>query len=74
MKVTYTAQDGAGPTYEIEADRHGNYVIRQGGTVVKRVTSVTNYFDKPRWGSKKLEQRAVDEAKAAIDAHQGRAG
>ena len=74
MKVTYTAQDGSGPTYEIEADRHGNYVIRQGSTVVKRVTSVTNYFDKPRWGSKKLEQRAVDEAKAAIDAHHGRAG
>ena len=73
MKVTYTAQDGAGPTYEIEADRHGNYTIRHGGTVVKRVTSVTSYFDKPRWGSKKLEQRAVDEAKAAIDAHHGRA-
>jgi hypothetical protein len=70
MKVMYTANGGAGPTYEVEADRHGNYTIRLDGAVVKRVTSVTSYMDKPRWGSKKLEQRALDEAKAVIDAHE----
>lgn len=69
MKVMYTAQEGAGPTYEIEADRHGNYTIRLGSAVVKRVTSVTSYFDKPRWGSRKLEERAVEEAREAIDRH-----
>jgi hypothetical protein len=69
MKVMYTAKDGAGPTYEIEADKHGNYTIRQDGKVVKRVTSVINYVGRPRWGSRKLEQRAFDDAKAAIDAH-----
>jgi hypothetical protein len=69
MKVMYTAKDGAGPTYEIEADRHGNYTIRLGTAVVKRVSSVTTYFDKPRWGSRKLEERAIEDAKEAIDRH-----
>ena len=69
MKVMYTAQAGAGPTYEVEADRHGNYAIRLDGKVVKRVTSVSQYAGRPRWGSRQLEQRALDEAKAAIDAH-----
>lgn len=69
MKISYAANGGAGPVYEIEADRHGNYTIRLDGAVVKRVTSVTSYFDKPRWGSRKLELRAIDEAKEAIDAH-----
>ena len=63
----YAAMEGAGPTYEVEADRHGNYTIRLDGRVVKRVTSVTNYFSKPRWGSRKLEIGAIEEAKAAID-------
>lgn len=70
MRIAYAAMEGAGPTYEIEADRHGNYTIRHDGRVVKRVTSVTtNYFGKSLWGSRKLEERAIEEAKAAIDAH-----
>ena len=69
MKVTYVARDGAGPTYEIEADRHGSYTIRCEGRVVKRMTAITNYFGKPRWGSRRLELAAIEEAKAAIDAH-----
>jgi hypothetical protein len=69
MKVVYVSQQGAGPSYEIEADRHGSYTIRLDGTVVKRVTAVTHYFGKPFWGSRKLEQAAIEEAKAAIDAH-----
>jgi hypothetical protein len=68
MKVTYVSKEGSGPAYEIEADRHGNYTIRQSGRVVKRVTSLTDYVGKPRWGSRKLEQSAIEEAKAAIDA------
>jgi hypothetical protein len=74
MKLMYTSRGGAGPTYEVEADRHGNYTIRLEGKLVKRVTSVTNYLDRPRWGSRKLEQRAMEEAKAAIDANEGAVG
>ena len=69
MKTTYAAHDGAGPTYEIEADRHGSYTIRLEGRVVKRVTAVTTYVGKPLWGSRKLEKAALDEAKSAIDQH-----
>lgn len=69
MKVEYVSKDTGGQTYEIEADRHGNYSIRRAGKVVKRVSSVSSYLDKPRWGSKKLELAAIEDAKAAIDAH-----
>jgi hypothetical protein len=68
MKISYSGNGGAGPSYEIEADRHGNYTIRTGGKVVKRVSSITSYVGKPKWGSKKLEQDAIEDAKAAIDA------
>lgn len=64
----YAARDGAGPTYEIDTDRHGSYTIRLEGRVVKRVTALTSYLGKPRWGSRKLEQAALEEARAAIDA------
>jgi len=60
---------GSGPTYEIEADRHGNYTIRQEGRLLKRVTSVTTYVGRPRWGSRRLELAALEEAKATIEAH-----
>jgi hypothetical protein len=69
MNIAYASNGGAGPTYEIEADRHGNFTIRCGGRVVRRVTSITNYFGKPRWGSKKLELAAIEDAKALIEAH-----
>jgi hypothetical protein len=69
MKVEYVSKDSSGPTYEIEADRHGNYSIRCAGKVVKRVSSVSSYVGRPRWGSKKLELAAIEEAKAAIEAH-----
>jgi hypothetical protein len=67
MKLAYVSKDGTGPSYEIESDRHGNYTIRQAGRVIKRVTSVTSYVGKPRWGSKKLELSAVEDAKAAVE-------
>ena len=67
MKISYAGKAGSGPSYEIEADRHGNYTIRTGGKVVKRVSSITSYVGKPKWGSKKLEQDAIEDAKAAID-------
>lgn len=69
MKVVYVSEAGAGPAYEIEADRHGSYTIRRGGSVVKRVTSITRYVGRPVWGSRKLERAAIEEARAAIDAH-----
>ena len=67
MKTEYTVGDGAGPTYAIEADRHGNYTIRLEGKVVKRVSALATYLDKPRWGSRKLEADAIRDAQLAID-------
>lgn len=74
MKVEYVSKESNGPTYEIEADRHGNYSIRCDGKVVKRVSSVSSYLGKPRWGSKKLELAAIEDAKAAIETHHIAAG
>lgn len=71
MKIAYETNDGSA-AYEIEADRHGSYTIRADGRVVKRVTSVTSYLGRPRWGSRKLERTAIEEAKALIDAHHAR--
>ncbi|MBC5783915.1 hypothetical protein H8N03_13245 [Ramlibacter sp. USB13] len=68
MKMNYASVGGTGPSYEIEADRHGSYTIRREGRVVKRVTAVSNYIGRPRFGSRKLELAAIEEAKAAIDA------
>jgi hypothetical protein len=69
MKIMYAANEGAGPQYEIETDRQGSYTIRQEGRVVKRVTSVTTYFSRPRWGSRRLELAAIEEAKSLIEVH-----
>jgi hypothetical protein len=73
MKTEYTGGHGAGPTYDIEADRHGNYTIRLEGKVVKRVSALPQYLGKPRWGSSKLEADAVRDAKLAIEGFRLRA-
>jgi hypothetical protein len=65
--MSYASQSWPESTYEIETDRFGNYTIRSAGRVVKRVTSLTEYVGKPKWGSKELELKAVEDAKAAID-------
>ena len=67
MKLMYAPQAGTGPTFEIEADRHGSYTIKQEGKVVRRVTAITNYVGRPRWGSRRLAQAALDDAKWEID-------
>lgn len=67
MRSTYTAANGAGPTYEIESDRHGSYTVTLRGKVVKRVTALANYLDRPKWGSKQLEVEAIQDARKAID-------
>jgi hypothetical protein len=74
MQITYASKSWPDTTYEIEADRFGNYTVRTGGRVVKRVTSVMDYFGKPRWGSRKLELNAIEDAKAAVDAFRSPAG
>ena len=66
MQITYASESWPETTYEIESDRFGNYTIRAAGKVVKRVTSVTAYLGRPKWGSKKLELNAIEDAKAAI--------
>ncbi|GAB3652982.1 hypothetical protein [Ramlibacter alkalitolerans] len=66
MRITYVSESWPETSYEIESDRFGNYTIKAGGRVIKRVTSVTEYLGKPKWGSKKLELSAIDDAKAAI--------
>ena len=68
MNSSYTRSTGAGLTYDIEADRHGNFTVKLDGKVVKRVTALPRYLGKPRWGSKKLEAEAIDDAKRDIDA------
>ena len=65
--MTTPYESAAGVAYEIDADRFGNYTVKQGGRVVKRVTSVTDYVGKPRWGSRKLEMNAIEDAKRAIE-------
>ena len=63
MQMMYTPQDGTGPEFEIEADRHGSYTIKLNGKVIRRVTALANYLGKPRWGSRKLEAEAIEDAK-----------
>jgi hypothetical protein len=66
MRISYVSESWPDTTYEIESDRFGNYTIRAGGRVIKRVSSVTEYLGRPKWGSKKLELNAIEDAKAAI--------
>lgn len=68
MRIMYTPTNRSGPEFEIEADRHGNYTIKLDGRVVRRVTALTHYLGKPRWGSKKLEADAIEDAKRDIEA------
>jgi hypothetical protein len=67
MHIEYSREKGPGPTYDIEADRHGNYTIKLRGRVLKRVTVLSRYAGKPRWGSKKLEADAIEDAKQAVE-------
>jgi hypothetical protein len=67
MQITYVSKTRPDTTYEIEVDRFGNYTIKTGGRVVKRVTSVAEYLGKPKWGSRKLELNAIEDAEAAIE-------
>ena len=67
MRISYVSVSWPDTTYEIEGDRFGNYTIKVGGRVIKRVTSVTEYMDRPKWGSRKLELNAIEDAKAAIE-------
>jgi hypothetical protein len=61
MRITYGE-------FEIEADRHGSYSIKLNGKLVRRVTAVTDYPGKPRWGSRKLEADAIADARRDIEA------
>jgi len=65
--MTTPYESAAGVAYEIDADRFGNYTVKQGGRVIKRVTSIADYLGKPRWGSRKLEMNAIEDAKKAIE-------
>ena len=68
MRVTYVSPARPGTAYEIEADRFGSYTIKADGKVIKRVTSLSSYVGRPRWGTKALEQNAIEDAKLAIEA------
>lgn len=74
MNSSYTRSTGAGLTYDIEADKHGNYTVKLNGKVVKRVTALRHYLGKPRWGSKKLEADANEDARKAIEEFKTDAG
>lgn len=68
MRLTYTPQSHPGTEFEIEADRHGSYAIRLNGKVIRRVTALPDYVGKPKWGSRKLEAGAIEDAKRDIEA------
>lgn len=72
MRLTYTPQDHPGSEFEIEADRHGSYAIKLNGKVIRRVSALADYVGKPKWGSRKLEAGAVEDAKRDIDAFAAR--
>lgn len=72
MRLTYTPQGRPGTEFEIEADRHGSYAIRLNGKVIRRVTALADYVGKPKWGSRKLETGAVEDAKRDIEAYVAR--
>lgn len=65
--MMYTRSKGAGLSYEIEADRHGSYTVTLNGKVIKRVSALSSYLGKPKWGSKQLEADAIEDAKRAIE-------
>jgi hypothetical protein len=73
MRIMYTPRNCAGPEYEIEADRRGNYSIKLHGKVVRRVSALPNYLGKPLWGSRKLEADAIEDAIRDIEAHTAQA-
>lgn len=72
MRIPYTPANGSGVTYEIESDRHGSYTVMLRGKVVKRVTALPDYLDRPRWGSKRLQEEAIHDAKKAIESFNAR--
>lgn len=65
-KVQYTRKQGAGLTYDIEADQYGRYTISLGGKVLKRGSEplVTLRMLRP---SPEREAEALDAACGAID-------
>ncbi|MBE7942737.1 MULTISPECIES: hypothetical protein [Ramlibacter] len=60
--------------YEIETDRHGSYTIRVEGRLVRRLTALTAYPGRPRFGNRKLEVEALEDAKRYLDALSRRTG
>ena len=54
MRTTYTRSKGAGLTYEIEADRHGNYTVMLNGKVIT-VDGVGSLL-----GSTNVNRRSLD--------------
>lgn len=60
--------------YEIETDRHGSYTIRIGGQLVRRLTALTSYPGRPRWGNRKMETEALEDARRYIDSLERRVG
>lgn len=60
--------------HEIETDRHGSYTVRLEGRLVRRLTALTAYPGRPRFGNRKLEAEALEDAKRYIDALARRTG
>jgi hypothetical protein len=71
MKATYTRKQGRMLTYEIEADLHGSYTISLAGKPLKRFAVPQDYYGKKRWGSKAQAERAIEDAKRAIESLSG---
>ena len=57
MNSSYTRSTGAGLTYDIEADKHGNYTVKLDGKVIKRVSALASYLGKPQMGQQEAGGR-----------------
>ena len=66
-QVEYTRRTGGQRTYTILADRHGRGTITLEGRVIKHFGQ-SDYFGASRWGAKKEQERAIEYAKAMIEA------
>jgi hypothetical protein len=64
--VSYTRSHGKRLTYAIAATTLGNYTVLLDGQVVKTM-AIGDHYGAPRYGSKKLQDEAIEAAKAAIE-------
>lgn len=56
-----------GRAFVIEADKHGSWRVMAGDQVLIDRPVQQDYYGRPKWGSKALLDKAISEARAAIE-------